>query len=58
MLPVERIDITTSTKRNFLTRRKGTRAGGKNEVFSMLDTLATADAYREENVDSVDEQDD
>ncbi|KAJ7080331.1 hypothetical protein C8R44DRAFT_894812 [Mycena epipterygia] len=44
--------------KNFLTRRKNTRAGGENEVFRMLDTLATADAYREEDVESVDEQDD
>jgi hypothetical protein len=33
-------------------------SGGENEVFSMLDTLATADTYREEDVDSADEQDD
>ncbi|KAF8180492.1 hypothetical protein K438DRAFT_1768400 [Mycena galopus ATCC 62051] len=33
-------------------------SGGENEVFSMLDTLATADAYREEDVESADEEDD
>lgn len=33
-------------------------SGGENEVFSMLDTLATADAYREEDVESADEQGD
>jgi hypothetical protein len=29
VLPVERIDITMSTKRNFLMRRKGMRAGAR-----------------------------
>ncbi|KAF7371737.1 hypothetical protein MVEN_00030200 [Mycena venus] len=33
-------------------------SGGENEVFSMLDTLATADAYWEQDVESADEQDD
>ncbi|KAF8166884.1 hypothetical protein K438DRAFT_1983930 [Mycena galopus ATCC 62051] len=32
-------------------------SGGENEVFGMLDTLATADAYQEEDVESADEQD-
>lgn len=31
-------------------------SGGENEVFSMLDTLATADAYREEDMEGADEE--
>ncbi|KAJ7883156.1 hypothetical protein B0H14DRAFT_3750115 [Mycena olivaceomarginata] len=43
---------------DFSDEEEGYESGGENEVFSMLDTLATADAYREEDVDSADEQDD
>ncbi|KAJ7662997.1 hypothetical protein B0H14DRAFT_2425186 [Mycena olivaceomarginata] len=43
---------------DFSDEEEGYESGGKNEVFSMLDTLATADTYREEDVDSADEQDD
>ncbi|KAJ7806688.1 hypothetical protein B0H14DRAFT_3483868 [Mycena olivaceomarginata] len=43
---------------DFSDEEEGYESGGENEVFSMLDTLATADAYREEDVDSVDKQDD
>ncbi|KAJ7795836.1 hypothetical protein B0H14DRAFT_2620574 [Mycena olivaceomarginata] len=43
---------------DFSDEEEGYESGGENEVFSTLDTLATADAYREEDVDSADEQDD